>query len=323
MIKDLSYWPSYFQNPAVFTYSRKILKDGDGVFTMGSCFALEVRKALTNLGIRTYPAYNEIPFERGVEMFDKMPEQEMPAHYDTFTMRQEFEAALGVWTDRERGYWDVTGARANLLLQSEHVFQDPFRKAVFARTRERLEKLSQRITESVREGLDRSRVVVLTLGLTEVWQHNETGRYICRPPGTGSGGGEGLATFKASKFNENYENVKAILDLLFSRYPEKDVVISVSPVRLERTFRRIDIGTANLESKSILRAVAGQIAEEYPKKVMYFPAYEMAMAGIGAMTGTGTVFEEDGRHAQPSFVNMVTSSFIKLISGAAPRHAIA
>jgi len=281
---------------------------------MGSCFALEVRRALTKLGYATYPAYAAVAYEPGVEIFDKIPEQEMPAHYDTFTMRQEIEAALGLWTDRAQGYWEITNTRANALLKSAQVFQDPFRKATFARTHERLVGLSDRITHVVREGLDRARVVVLTLGLTEVWRHNATGKYICRPPGGGSGGGQGLATFRATDFVENYENVKAILDLLFARYPDKEVVISVSPVRLERTYRNMDIGTANLESKSILRAVAGQIAKEYPERVMYFPSYEMAMAGTGALVGTGTVFEDDGRHVQPSFVNMVTQSFIKLVS---------
>jgi len=236
----------------------------------------------------------------------------MPAHYDTFTMRQEFEAAFGIWNDREAGYWQVSGRPANNLLQAETVYQDPFRKAVFAHTRERLVALSNRITDVVREGIDRSNVIVLTLGLTEVWQHKETGRYICRPPNAGYGGGKGLANFNASKFLENYENVKAILDLLFARHPDKHVVISVSPVRLEATFRPLDIGTANLESKSILRAVAGQIASEYPERVLYFPSYEIAMLELGATAGTTTVFEEDGRHVQPAFVQRIIEAFVKL-----------
>jgi hypothetical protein len=308
-----SYWPDFFKKPSVSAEPRKLLVPGGAVFTMGSCFALEVRRAMTKMGFATYPAYSAVTVEPGVEMFDKIPQgQEMPAHYDTFTMRQEFEAAFGIWNDREAGYWEISGRPANNLLQSETVYQDPFRKAVFAHTRERLVALSNRITDVVREGIDRSNVIVLTLGLTEVWQHKETGRYICRPPNAGYGGGKGLATFQASKFLENYENVKAILDLLFARYPDKHVVISVSPVRLEATYRPLDVGTANLESKSILRAVAGQIASEYPERVLYFPSYEIAMLELGATTGTTTVFEEDGRHVQPTFVQRIIEAFVKL-----------
>ena len=310
-----SYWPDFFKGPSVTADPRKLLVPGGAVFTMGSCFALEVRRAMTKMGFATYPSYSAVAVEPGVEMFDKIPEgQEMPAHYDTFTMRQEFEAAFGIWNDREKGYWEVSGRPANKLLQADTVYQDPFRKAVFAHTRERLAALSNRITDVVREGIERSNVIVLTLGLTEVWQHKETGRYICRPPTAGYGGGAGLARFKASRFLENYENVKAILDLLFARYPDKHVVISVSPVRLEATYRPLDIGTANLESKSILRAVAGQIASEYPERVLYFPSYEIAMLELGATTGTTTVFEPDGRHVQPAFVQRIIEAFVKLTS---------
>ena len=57
-------------------------------------------------------------------------------------------------------------------------------------------------------------------------------------------------------FGRAADCVKAALDLLFSRYPEKNVVLTVSPVPLAMTYASTDIGTANMESKSILRAVA-------------------------------------------------------------------
>lgn len=311
---DLRSWADFKSHPSIVMLPRKVLNPGDSVFTIGSCFALEVRRALTAHGFETYPNYVGVPWDRASEMFDKIPERVMPAHYDTFTMRQEFEAALGLWKDRDRGYWTVQDAPINKMLKSAEVIQDPYRKLTYAATRDRLVSLSDRITAAVREGLDKSRVVVITLGLTEVWQHAETAKYICRPPGTGYGGGNGLAKFRLSTFMENYENVKVMLDLLFGTYADRHVVLSVSPVRLERTFSKVDVGTANIESKSILRAVAGQITREYPDKVTYYPSYEMAMAGLGAITGSGTVFEEDGRHVQPSFVEMVTKNFVKLVT---------
>ena len=311
---DLHNWAGFFKQPAIFAEPRKILEPGDAVFTIGSCFALEVRKAVAARGYKTYPDYVGIGLEPKTEMFDAIPLRDMTAHYDTFTMRQEFEAAFGEWPDREVGYWKISGTRANELMKIGELFQDPYRKSTFSVSPEKLAALSDRVTKAIREGLDRAKVVVITLGLTEVWQHNASGRYICRPPGSGNGGGQGLATFKASKFRENYENVKAMLDMLFARYPEKQVVLSVSPVRLERTYTNYDVGTANLESKSILRAVAGQISEEYAARVLYFPSYEMAMAGIGGITGTGNVFMADGRHVEPSFVQTVTNSFVKLVS---------
>lgn len=311
---DWRFWSDFFANPNIVIRQQKVLRPDDAVFTIGSCFALEIRRALAEQGFTTYPDYAAVPYERGQEIFDKIPPRIMPAHYDTFTMRQEIETALGAWPDRARGYWTVRDAPVNEMLKTPEVTQDPYRKLTYATTPERLAGLADRITAIVREGLDRARVVVITLGLTEVWQHTETGKYICRPPDTGYGGGHGLAKFKLSTFMENYENMRALLDLLFATYPDKHVILSVSPVRLEATYSKVDVGTANLESKSILRAVAGQIARDYPEQVTYYPSFEMAMAGVGSMTGTGYVFEADGRHVQPSFIDMVTKAFLKRLT---------
>jgi hypothetical protein len=311
---DLRNLADFIRKPAIGLHPRKLLNPGDAVFTIGSCFALNVRRALAAGGFATYPNYAGVDYDRTHEIFDQIPKREMPLHYDTFTMRQEFEAALGVWKDRERGYWPVRDALVNQLLKAEEVSQDPYRKLTYATTPQRLGELSNRVTAAVREGLETSRLIVITLGLTEVWQHNETGKYLCRPPTTGYGGGEGRATFRLSTFTENYENVKAMLNLLFTTFPDRHVVLSVSPVRLERTYSNMDVGTANIESKSILRAVAGQISREYPDQVTYYPSFEMAMGGLGALTGTGSVFESDGRHVRQDFVDRVVGTFIAQVT---------
>ena len=64
-------------------------------------------------------------------------------------------------------------------------------------------------------------------------------------------------------------------------------MLTVSPVTLEATATDNDVVVANLESKSLLRAVAGQVSREFDN-VHYFPSYELAMYY--------DIFEEDGRH---------------------------
>lgn len=125
---------------------------------------------------------------------------------------------------------------------------------------------------------------------------------------SGWGGRQDLAIFKLSSFVENYQNLKDTLDLLLRFFPNKQVVLSVSPVPLEATFAPTDVATANVESKAILRAVAGQICREYPANVTYFPAYEMATVL------PGPVFKEDGRHVLPEFADKVTSAFMGIFS---------
>ncbi|MBX7198697.1 MAG: GSCFA domain-containing protein [Rhodospirillaceae bacterium] len=302
---DYRYWRDYHRSPFLAIEKRQLVNQKTKIFTMGSCFAMEVRRALVEKNFDVYPKYRDLRFDRATQIFDMLPERDSIAHYDTFSIRQEFEAAFGVFGDRAAGFCTLEGQLANQHLNAPVVYQDPYRKLNYAATVPLLTDLAAEIDRMFYEGIANSDVFVITLGLTEVWQHNRTGRYFCRPPGAGYGGGKGEATFRQSTFAENYENVSATLDLLLKHFPDKQVVLSVSPVPLERTFARTDIGTANLESKSILRAVAGQIAREYEKNVLYLPSYEMATIM------PGPAFAPDGRHVLPEFADNVINTFLR------------
>ena len=209
-------WPHFNKKRQLVMPKRSLLKPDSRVFTMGSCFAMQIRRAMSARGLTVYPDYAAVTYDRTAEIFDKIPERETLSHYDTFSMRQEFETALGGWTDRAAGFWPVREAPVNKMLSAEEAYQDPYRKLVYAKTRPALESLAVRVNNAIAAGLQACDIVVLTLGLTEVWQHNATGRYICRPPGTGYGGGHGLATFQQSTFLENYQNMRVLLDLLLT-----------------------------------------------------------------------------------------------------------
>jgi tetratricopeptide (TPR) repeat protein len=73
-------------------------------------------------------------------------------------------------------------------------------------------------------------------------------------------------------------------------------LLTASPVPIMRTFTGDDVIIANTYSKSVLRAVAGQIAEEYPN-VDYLPGYEAVM-----LTKQANVWSDDLRHVEPEFV---------------------
>ncbi len=307
--RDLSSWTEFFQDPDFYVPAKRLLHPDTKIFTMGSCFAFEVRRALHKRGFRIYPDYKVVPFDPATQVYDKVLERNTMFHYDTFVMRQEFEEIFGLWTDRAANFCEVRNQPANQILGSDVVYQDPTRRLVYGKTLPLLTELSEGISKATREGIAQSDVIVLTLGLTEVWSHNKTGRHFCLPPGAGLGGGEGLASFRASVFSENIKNMRAILDLITAHYPEKHVVISVSPVHLEQTYTGLDVGTASTESKSILRAVAGQIVREY-KNATYYPAYEMAQ--FWRMP----VFNKDGRHVLSTFADRVVAGFVAIFSGA-------
>jgi len=305
--RDPRYWPDFYKEPQLVLDQHPLLKPGNPIFTMGSCFAAEIRSAFQGLGYTALPYYAAVSYDRKKVFFDTVPyKRDFTPHYDTFVMRQEFEAALGEWPDRDDGYWSVKDKYVNEVMKSDIVYQDPFRKKTYATNLGELQQLASAVTQKIRDGIIASPILVITLGLTEVWRDDATGRYMCRASGSGGGGGEGISTFHQSTFMENYQNVKATLDLLFKNYPDKHVIISVSPVPLERTFSTLDVATANTESKSILRAVAGQICREYKERVHYFPSYDAATA-----FRLGNVFMPDGRHITKDFANKMVSLFQK------------
>ena len=279
------------------------------IFTIGSCFAQELRLIMKRKGYSIYPDYSSVSFDKNTQIFDKVPDvRDFIAHYDTFSILQEFEISFGLWKERESGFWEVTGRYANELLRENLVFQDPYRKMCYATSKDLLARMSDNITSRIRDGIEQADLYIITLGLTEVWKHKATGKYLCRPPDTGYGGGDGCADLHLSTFTENHANLTQIIELIKVHYPQKRIVISVSPVSLDRTWRQdVDVYTANLESKSILRAVAGQVCREH-SNVFYFPSYEMAVL-LAA-----DAFKENGRHVKPEFAELVVAHFLSIFS---------
>jgi hypothetical protein len=305
---NLRTWQDFHNDPMFLMPPRKLLTPDTKIFAMGSCFALELCTALVDAGWNVFPDYRSVAYDPTRQIYGNIPKRYALTHFDTFNMRQELEGALGLWNDREASFVEVRDRPANRDLAREKVYQDPLRKLVYATTPMLLYELSKRIDAAIRAGLEQADMFIFTLGLTEVWKQKFTGRWLCTAPGSVLGGTEALGTFHLSSFSENLDNMRAIIELLAARYPHKPVVLSVSPVHLETTFVNSDVGTASMESKSILRAVAGQIAREYPH-VVYFPAYEMAH-----FWNTAPVFLSDGRHVTRDFAKRVVTAFLTAFS---------
>jgi hypothetical protein len=303
--KDLRVWRNFIANPGFYAPRKHLIGPDTKVFTMGSCFALEVRRALQRRGIAVHPDYLSVKYKLGESQFSSFTETcEFQPHYDTFVIRQEFETALELWKDRRDCFIKYSGTPTNKQVGWDTVYQDPHRKITWARSPELLNGLVDQIDRVVIDGVRDADVIVLTLGLTEVWRGNASGKYFCQFPRDPSS-----ATFQASTFQQNYDNMRATLDMLFSKYPNKQVILSVSPVPLDSTFREnMDVATANMESKSTLRTVAAQICREYTSNVTYFPSYEMANCM------PIPVFQEDRRHVLPEFADRVVAGFLSCFS---------
>lgn len=184
------------------------------------------------------------------------------------------------------------------------IYQDPYRRKVFASTIFDLFQIIEAIDSAVKESLRSADLAIITLGLVEVWRKKNNGLFACCEPGYGCGAGATETEFYLANYQDNYNNVRQTVKVLIEHFNIPNIVITVSPVPLGRTFRNLEVFAANVESKSILRAVAGQVSSEF-ENVHYFPSYEMAMFDRNS-------YREDGRHIQEQKVSQIMNFFSKI-----------
>ena len=158
--------------------------------------------------------------------------------------------------------------------------------------------------------------MILTLGLTEIWQDRKDGSVISLPSGpyVNEGGDMGRYEFKVSRYGENLANLESIQAIMARHNPGCKLLVTISPVNLWATFRQdLDVISASCNSKSTLRAAADEFVARHDN-VFYFPAYEMAtiyqpLSGLTHFT--------DGRenyHVNKPTVKFIMRHFFKFYS---------
>lgn len=148
-----------------------------------------------------------------------------------------------------------------------------------------------------------SDVVIITLGLTEIWYDESTGIYLNAAPSLWMVRREPERfSFVRTNVATNVEALEKIRVLL---KPEAKVVVTVSPVPLGTTFTTEDILVANSSSKSTLRAAA-QIFADAHDNVDYFPSYEMVM-----LSRRESTFAADVMHVEHEAVGSVVATFLE------------
>jgi hypothetical protein len=156
-----------------------------------------------------------------------------------------------------------------------------------------------------RTAITEADVFVFTLGLTESWFNKSEGYEYPMCPGTAGG------TFDPAEHvfrNQDFEFIRTKLQDSMNkiRSVNKRVrfLFTVSPVPLTATNSGGHVLVATMESKSILRAVAGQITRGRPASD-YFPSYEI----INSPVMGGRFFDPNLRNVSAYGVNFVMDSF--------------
>ena len=294
-------WMTFYKEDAITLAEQASFSLEDRAFTIGSCFAEEIRKALEAKDVAVLPDYRRIAIDETRFRIDTLPGRPHMNFYNTFTIRQELERCAGLWTRSPDDIWEVE----DRWWGGETAYQDPYRRSVFARTPDALNEAISLVDSVIEDGFRTANAFFITLSLIEVWKKNDNGLVACQRPGYGKGGGTSQTSFHLSTYEKNYENMTSVINLILEQNPDNKVVLTVSPVPLARTFTDSDIFVANTESKSVLRAVAGRICREF-ENVIYFPSYELVTA-----VGDDAFQERDGRHVKPAFVNVIMDAFLK------------
>lgn len=172
---------------------------------------------------------------------------------------------------------------------------------------EAVQRHRQQHLVSVRRLFARADVFVFTLGLTEAWTHRDSGTVYPTAPGTIAGSHRpDVHTFVNFDFPELYQDFVKFRRLAMKRNPELKFLLTVSPVPLAATASDKHVLVATTYSKSVLRAVAGKLAETF-ENVDYFPSFDFL---TGAFT-RGAFHSDDARQITEAGVEAVMRLFFE------------
>jgi hypothetical protein len=287
----------------------------DKVATAGSCFAQHIGRHLAANGFNylvTEPAHPIVPAEIAARHGYGMFTARYGNVYTSLQLLQLFDRAYGHFVPQE----DVWIGRVDGVV-------DPFRPSIepggFASVTEMRDDRRQHL-EHVREAFETLDIFVFTLGLTETWVSRLDGAAFPLCPGVAAGSFDpGRHGFHNLRVAEVTAQIGAFVQRLRGVNAKARIILTVSPVPLAAT--AVPDGhvlAATIYSKSVLRAAAQEIAEDWPD-VFYFPSYEII---TGPQT-RGRFFAEDLRTVTEEGVAHVMATFLRHAGGGAPLASVA
>lgn len=237
---------------------------GEKIFTVGSCFARNVEDELIRRGFRI-PA-RELSTNEAFKGFDVVTLSLMLNNYGTPSIYNEFAWAFGELAfDHDLNILEVMSAKYSDLHVSPTI--RPQKYEIVLKQREAIRQMYAAARDC--------RVVIMTLGLAEVWFDTLTGLYLnVMPRPSFREAFPNRFELHVLSFDETYTYLRKSLQLLRKHgQPDLRVLLTVSPVPLGKTHRLSDVLVANSYSKSVLRTAAETVTAEFDF-VSYYPSYE-------------------------------------------------
>jgi hypothetical protein len=281
-------------------WSPMMVRKADRFATAGSCFAQHIGNNLAARGA----AFMDM--EPAPSVFESTADARRWGYgvfscrygniYTTRQLLQLFDEAHGNRTPLEI-VWEKDGRYYDALRASVDPIGQDSADTVVA--------LRKRHLAAVRRMFAELDVFVFTMGLTEGWENAEDGTMFAVAPGTVAGAYDSSRhVFRNLRVSEIRTDMVAFWDRLRAVNPRARMLLTVSPVPLAATATQNHVLVATTYSKSVLRAVAGELAEDF-EDIHYFPSYEI----ISSHPGRGMFYEPDLRNVNMFGVNFVMNHF--------------
>lgn len=274
------------------------LVPGEPIFTIGSCFARNVEAKLLDRGYKI-PALDI--FKR--DDFSKIDPSALN-NYGVPSIYQELAWAL----DPEFPF--VPEASFSEVFPGKFVDSHlpvGIRPAPLEVVTARREAVRQAVAQ-----VKDCRVIIITLGLTEVWYDKKHDLYINTHPRLKALEAEPERyVLRVLSFDETMTYLRKTVDIIdrFGR-PDTQIIVTVSPVPMGSTHRPVHVMVANTYSKSVLRTAAEHIVAER-KNVHYYPSYESII-----LSDRKRAFKYDMVHVEQELVDLNVG---RMVTGFAER----
>ncbi|MEO1584833.1 MAG: GSCFA domain-containing protein [Planctomycetota bacterium] len=253
------------------------------VSVIGSCFAQNIRLWLIEHG------YNFCQFEDGP--FAEHSSVRTGPLFNTGSICQLFE-------------WAFNGFdAADPVWRHEDRLVDPYRRGLSWASERDMHAERASHFQAVRSMVEESDVLVLTLGLSEVWRNREDKRcyFLIPPPGLLD---EQYHEHALLTVDECVEHLERFYALIREHNPSLRLIVSLSPVPLMATYFDRHAIVSDAVSKATLRAAMHWFCERHPE-IVYFPSYEIVTRS------PDWPYKQDNRHVTQEFIEGVMQTFIE------------
>ena len=272
----------------------------DRIATAGSCFAQHIGRALRAQGFAVLdkePAPPFMPPDAKGKFGFGLYSARYGNIYTARQLRQTIERAEGAFRPLDEAWSD-----------GERCF-DPFRPNIEPEGFAGLEALRADRAHHLRmvaELVAEADLFIFTFGLTEAWRDRRDGAVYPTCPGTVAGEfDETRHEFVNFGFMEVLEDFERFREMAKRANPDMRFLVTVSPVPLTATASGDHVLPATVYSKSVLRAVCGELRARHDD-VDYFPSYEL----IASHPMRGMWFEANLRSVSNVGVEQVMKTFV-------------